>query len=141
MPKTTFDRSIYITCISTIDISSIIMTSFSISSLSSVVPHPTSLCMVLASIFVCSDILFAALPVGARSTISEVIYFFIYFMIMSNVVVLPTPGPPVIIIMSFLTALNTAFLCESSSSLPFSFSISFIFVIILLSLSCLLILD
>ena len=101
---------------SVIDISSTITTSASIglfSSLANCAPpslfhlYSSSLWIVFASDPVASSILFAALPVGAQSAT-----FFRKFlkiaMIHFIIVVLPTPGPPVIIATPFSIALLIA---------------------------------
>ena len=91
---------------------------------SSTFPISNNLCNVLASSPVVSDILFAALPVGAHKTI---LYFFCLYIsiILLIIVVFPVPGPPVIIVtlLSFI-ALIASF-CFSDNNISVLSSTSF----------------
>ena len=76
-----------------------------------------SLCIVWASLPEVSDILLAALPVGAASSTSSPSSSRI-FIIVFIVVVLPVPGPPVIISTPSIAAWHTACFCKSSRTMP-----------------------
>ena len=107
---------------SIIEASSIIITSHESGFLSfrancclSSLVHSTSKrrCMVLASLPVSSVIRFAALPVGAASSISRSL-FANSLIIALSVVVLPVPGPPVSTSTPLSNASNIARRCSSS---------------------------
>ena len=88
---------------------------------SSDTPISRSLWIVLASLPVDSVILFAALPVGApRSTLIPL--FSYMWMIAFIIVVLPVPGPPVIISIPLLNAPIIASFCDSANFIFCSFS-------------------
>ena len=114
---------LYIKIMSTIDTSSTIITSEFIGSSSSLkkvksssVENPISsnLCIVFASLLEVSLILFAALPVGAAK-VTLLPLFSNISMIALMVVVLPVPGPPVIINTPLLTDSLTAKICFSAN--------------------------
>ncbi|VIG04902.1 Uncharacterised protein [Clostridioides difficile] len=120
---------LYIKIMSTIDTSSTIITSEFIGSSSSLkkvksssVENPISsnLCIVFASLLEVSLILFAALPVGAAK-VTLLPLFSNMSIIALIVVVLPVPGPPVIINTPLLTDSLTAKICFSAN-LIFLFS-------------------
>ena len=107
---------LFISIISIMDASSIIITSPSNGSpsplpknefSSSLTPISSSLCIVFASLPDVSLILLAALPVGAAN-ITSFLLFSNIFIIVFIVVVLPVPGPPVIITTPFSIASFTA---------------------------------
>ena len=79
--------------------------------------YPRSLCKVFASTPVLSDILWAALPVGAAKTGR---HFFALRISQSarKIVVLPVPGPPVIMLTLFFNAAIIALVCSGAKSNP-----------------------
>ena len=86
-------------------------------------PHSTSSkrWIVLASLPVSSVMRFAALPVGAASSIFR-FRFSKRFIIAFNVVVLPVPGPPVSTKIPLSKASKIAWRCKASNFIPKRFS-------------------
>ena len=136
VPGVTAFKRLFMRKISTIDISSIMMTSASIGfssflrklallSSSGAPDNSSILWIVWASQPVASVIRLAARPVGAARRIS-IPSPSKYLIIVLIVVVLPVPGPPVMTRSPELIACITASLCLSSSSILSAFSIRLI---------------
>ncbi len=129
VPGTSAFKSAWSRYMSTIENSSTIITSASSgcnSFLSKCIPPPSppppftpsSLCTVCASLPDVSDILLAALPVGAARSTSSPSSSSILIIVLI-VVVLPVPGPPVIISTPSIAAWYTACFCNSSRIISF----------------------